>query len=169
MIEYLTLDDISVESKIVGLRIDINSPVIDNKVVLNERIRQSCESIVELSKKNAKVVLLAHQGREGKSDFVSLKQHAKLLSKESGIKIKFIDEIYSSKVEKEILNLKNGEVLLLENVRFSKDEEDINKKNNIFNSLENLFEYYIFDSFSVSHRDQSSVTGFKKIPVVAGR
>lgn len=169
MLEYLTLNDINYKNKIVGVRIDINSPVIKGKVILNERIRKSCITIKELTRGGAKVVLLAHQGRKGKDDFVSLKQHAKLLSDELKEKVVFIPEVYSDEVEEVIKDLKSEDILLLENVRFVDDEKDVNKKDNLFVQLENLLDYYVFDAFSVSHRVQATVVNFKKKSMVAGR
>jgi phosphoglycerate kinase len=169
MLDYLTLDDIAYKNKTIGVRIDINSPVIKNKVVLNERIRQSCSTIKELIKGGAKVVLLAHQGRKGKDDFVSLKQHAKLLSQELKEGVVFMPEVYSEEVVKVISELNSGEILLLENVRFVDDEKDFKKKGNVFTKLEQSFDYYVYDAFSVSHRVQATVVNFKKKSMVAGR
>ena len=71
--------------------------------------------------------------------------------------------------KKKIKSLKEGEILLLENLRFYDDEKNVNKKNNIIKSLEKIFDYYVFDAFSVSHRKQTSVVGFTKIPIISGR
>lgn len=169
MYKYFTLDNFEFKEKVVGVRVDINSPIIDNKVVLNERITQSAVTLKELSEKGAKVIVIAHQGRAGKPDCVSLKEHAILLSKEIGKKVDFISEVYSKNVEDKINLLKSGDILLLENLRFSKDEEDIKKKDNAILKLQSLFDFYVFDAFSVSHREQTSVVGFTKIPNIAGR
>lgn len=169
MLEYTTLDDIHVEHKTVGVRIDINSPVVKGKILMNERIRQSCITIKELVSKGAKVVLLAHQGRKGKEDFVSLQQHAKLLSNELKESVLFMPEVYSDEVKEVISSQVPGSIILLENVRYEDAEKDITKKNSVFNKLEKLFDYYVFDAFSVSHRIQSTVVSFTSIPMVAGR
>lgn len=169
MFKYFTLDNFEFKSKVVGVRVDINSPIIDGKVVLNERITKSALTLKELSDKGAKVVVLAHQGRAGKPDCVSLKEHCILLSKEIGKNVDFISEIYSKKVEDKIKSLKSGDILVLENLRFSKDEEDVKKKDNAILKLEPLFDFYVFDAFSVSHREQTSVVSFTKLPNIAGR
>lgn len=169
MFQYFTLDNFEFKNKIVGVRVDINSPIIDGKVILNERITQSAVTLKELSDKGAKVVVLAHQGRAGKSDCVSLKEHAVLLSKEIGKSVDFISEIYSKKVEDKIKSLKAGDILVLENLRFSDDETDMKKKDNNILKLQTLFDFYVFDAFSVSHREQTSVVSFTKIPNIAGR
>ncbi len=169
MFRYFTLDNLDFKNKIVGVRIDINSPIKNKKIILNERIIKSAITIKELIKKGAKIVLLAHQGRTGKDDCISLKEHSKLLSKEVQRNINFISEIYSKNIEKSILNLKSGEVILLENLRFYDDELNIKKKGNLILKLEKIFDFYIFDAFSVAHREQTSVIGFKNIINIAGR
>lgn len=169
MFRYHTLDDFDFKGKIVGIRVDINSPIINNKVEPNERIIASAKTIKELSDKGAKVVVIAHQGRKGDDDCISLENHKPLLEKELGKKIEFCNEIFSKKIEEKILSLKNSDILLLENLRFYDDEEDIKKKDNLILKLESLFEFYVFDAFSVSHREQTSVIGFKKILSIAGR
>lgn len=169
MFRFLSIDNFNFKGKIVGVRVDLNSPIINDKVVNNERIKASAHTIKELLKKDAKIVLLAHQGRKGKSDFKSLKEHSKLLSKELKKDVKFISEVYSESVVKEIKSLKPREILLLENVRFLDDEEFPNKKNNQILKLEKLFDCYVQDAFSVCHREHTSIVGFKNVPIVAGK
>ena len=69
MKNYLTLDSINISKKIVGIRVDINSAIINNKVEVSERITQACQSIQELMNKNATIIIFAHQGRKGKKRF----------------------------------------------------------------------------------------------------
>lgn len=91
-----TLRDFNFKGKSVLLRTDLNSDVKAGKVLMSERIKQSAETINLLKKKKAKIIIVAHQGRPGKSDFTSLKQHAKLLNRFT--KIKFINDIIGKKV-----------------------------------------------------------------------
>ncbi len=169
MFKYFSANNFDLKNKVVGIRVDINSPIISKRVAMNERIKSSALSIKDLVSRGAKVVVLAHQGRKGKSDCVSLKEHSVFLEKELGRNVDFIDEIYSEKVIDKINNMKSGDVLLLENLRFYDDEATPNKKGNIILKLESVFDFYVFDAFSVSHRKQSSVVGFKKIPNIAGK
>ncbi|MDA3855648.1 MAG: phosphoglycerate kinase [Candidatus Woesearchaeota archaeon] len=169
MFKYFKLDDFNFNEKVVGIRVDLNSPIIDGKVVLNERIVAHAKTIKELCEKGAKVVILAHQGRKGKDDCISLKSHADLLSKQLGIKVDFINKTYSQDVEKKIQTLKAGNVLVLENLRFLDDETNLEKKDNLILKLEKLFNFYVIDAFSVAHRKQTSMIGFSKVPLVAGR
>jgi phosphoglycerate kinase len=156
------ISGLNLKNKRVLLRTDLNSDVVNGRVLMSERIKESAKTIFELKKKGAKVVIFAHQGQEGKSDFVSLKQHAKLLNKI--VKINFVQDTVGEKAVKEIKNLKSGEVLLLENVRFEKDEfhPEKGRSNKLIKVLVPLFDIYINDAFSVCHRDQTSITGFPK-------
>ena len=169
MFHYLTLNDIDVKGKLVGLRVDINSPIINKKVHLNERIIQSCVTIKELTSKGAKVVLMAHQSRKGKPDCVSLREHGKLLEKELKTKITFEDSFELKNLKSSFDKLKEGQILLLENLRFLDEELDISIKNNKITRCIKEFDYYVFDAFSVAHRAQSSVLGSPKTPLVSGR
>jgi 3-phosphoglycerate kinase len=118
--EFNTIDDFEIEGKTVLVRIDINSPVDpDNGSILDDtRLRLHSETIKELSKKDAKVVILAHQSRPGKGDFTTLKQHADELSKILKLKVNYTDALFSSSAKEAIANLFPGEILLLENARF---------------------------------------------------
>jgi len=169
MFQFLTIDHFNLTKKTVGVRVDINSPIINGKIVLSERIKKSAVTIRELSDCGAKQIILAHQGRKGKPDCVSFKNHLPLLEKEVGKKIKFVSQVYSKNVVKEIQNLKEGGILLLENLRFLDDETNLNKKENKILKLEKHFDFYVFDAFSVAHREQTSVVGFRNIPNIAGR
>jgi phosphoglycerate kinase len=149
-----TLNDFNFEGKIVLLRSDLNSDVQNKKLLKSERIRQAAITINELKKKKAKIVILAHQGRPGDEDFISLKQHCKQLNKYS--KVSFIEDIIGKKAEKKILSLKNGEAILLENIRNLKEEFDI-KPNKITEFFSKICEIYVNDAFSVCHRAQTSI------------
>src|SRR3989338_6719307 len=97
-----TLKDFNFKGKTVLLRADLNSDVKNGKVLMSERIKESSKTINFLKIKRAKIVVLAHQGRLGKTDFLSLKQHAALLNKFT--KIRFVNDILGKKAEKEIRN-----------------------------------------------------------------
>lgn len=169
MFEYFTLDDFQFEGKIVGVRVDINSPIKNGSIMMNQRIKDCAITLNELSKKGARVVVLAHQGRQGSDDCISLENHIKELKKLLHTEISFSKELYSKDVEDKIANLGEGEILLLENVRFFDDELNPALKDNLIIKLQNFFDYYVFDAFSLAHRKHTSVIGFRKIPNVAGR
>lgn len=149
-----TLDDFDFNGKIVLLRCDLNSDVQNKKLLKSERIKEAAITIRELKKKKARIVIIAHQGRKGDDDFISLKQHWKQLNKYVGVK--FVEDIIGKKAEKSIKELKNGEALLLENVRNLKEEFDT-KSNKLTNFFSKLCEIYVNDAFSVCHRAQASI------------
>jgi phosphoglycerate kinase len=155
-----TLSDFNFKGKTVLLRADLNSDNKGKQVLIGERIKAASETIKELKKKKARVVVIAHQGQPGRSDFLSLKQHSRLLSK--FVKIDFVNDVAGEKAIKAIENLKNGQAILLENVRFEKDEFFPEKKNNKLLKLAGLFDIYVNDAFSVSHREHVSIVGFPK-------
>ncbi|MAG38034.1 phosphoglycerate kinase [Candidatus Pacearchaeota archaeon] len=156
-----TLDDFNFKGKRVLVRADINSPFVRNKVENNERIEQSGKTIREIQRKGGRVVVLAHQGQPDKKDFKSLKGHVKLLNKYC--KIKFVKDTLGKKAISEIDSLRSGQAILLENVRFQKDEYDPKKKGNmIVEEFKDRFDIYINDAFSVAHRDQTSIVSFPK-------
>ncbi len=162
-----TLSSLNFKNKTVLLRADLNSEVINNRLIPSERIKESTETIKELKKKKAKIVILAHQGRPRQKDFISLKKHSKELNKYT--KVKFIPEIATKKVEKEIRNLKPGEAILLENIRFHKDEFQP-KKNRLTEFFLPLVDIYVNDAFSNSHRRHTSMVIFPRyLPHCAGR
>ncbi|MCA9486127.1 phosphoglycerate kinase [Candidatus Woesearchaeota archaeon] len=168
MFNFQRLEDTDVKGKVVGVRVDINSPIIDGKVKLNDRIKAHSKTLRYLHEHDAKVVVLAHQGRKGDEDCVSLQAHGKMLSEILGFEVLFENETYSEKVVETISHLENGEVLLLENVRFLDDEKKPELPANKILMLEKLFDIYVFDAFSNAHRADTSVVGFKNIPNVAG-
>ena len=154
----------NLKNKTILLRIDINSDVVNGKVKKSERIKPTAETIKFLKAKKAKIIILAHQGNPKKSDFTSLKQHAKFLNKQT--KIKFLNQTISKKAEQEIKNLKPRQAILLENIRFIQDEFHPEKpKNKIVKFFKPLIDIYINDAFSVCHRNQTSIISF---PYYAG-
>jgi phosphoglycerate kinase len=175
MKEFFVIDDFNLKNKTVAIRVDLNSDLIDGKIEKNERFEAHAKSIRELIEIGAKTIIIAHQSRKEEPDFISLEQHAKLLSEEVGYEIKFVNDIIGEKAKKEIENLNFGEALLLDNVRFL-DDEDVEKsikeheKSKLVTFLKNYIDYYILDAFSVSHRSHSSIVGFARIkPMIAGR
>ena len=149
-----TLNDFDFNGKIVLLRTDLNSDVQNKKLLISERIKEAALTINELKKKKAKLVIIAHQGRKGEDDFISLKQHSEQLNKFS--KVKFVEDIIGKKAEEAIKNLKDGEAILLENIRFL-DEEKEDKPNKLTEFFSRNCEIYVNDAFSVCHRAQASI------------
>ena len=177
MKEYNTLDDFNFENKTVILRVDFNMP-LDKKtldIIDTTRINRAIPTIKELIGKNAKTVILAHQGRQGSWDFTNLEKHALALEKLLGKSVKFVDDVYNKKAKEAIKNLKNGEVLILDNVRKFKGETDKksaeeHSKSDLVQNLYPLANIFVNDAFAAAHRPQCSLIGFTAVlPSCAGR
>jgi phosphoglycerate kinase len=172
--KILTMDDFNFSGKRILLRVDINSPVVNGVVQDSQRIRSHAETIKELMSKGARLIILAHQGRLGDKDYTNLEQHAKLLSKHVGKEVKFVADVYGKKAIEQIRKLRNGEALLLDNVRSVKVEKEKLKpeefaKTDYIKALSSEADVFVNDAFSVSHRSQASVVGFTELPAIAGR
>ena len=122
--DFYTIDDFDLDGKTVLVRVDVNSPVdpLTGLLLDDTRIRLHAETIDELAENGAKTVLLAHQSRPGKKDFITLQQHAEALSDLLDRPVRYVDDIFGSNARETITALKKGEILLLENVRFYSEE-----------------------------------------------
>ena len=179
---FLTMDDYELSGENVILRIDINSSINpENGDLLDDtRIKRHSATVKELSDKNARVIVLAHQSRPGKLDFVNLEKHGKRMSEIIEREIKFVDDIYGEKAIQEIKNIKDGQIILLDNVRFDKEEINLKtfendnfmtqSKARMVKTLAPHASYFVNDAFAASHRCQPSLVGFSEyIPALAGR
>lgn len=172
-----TMDNFEFEGKTVLLRIDVNTPMDpENGQPLDDRrFRSHKETIEELAGKNAKTVILAHQSRPGEPDFTPLKKHAEKISELTGRKVKYVDSIFSSYAIKEIKEMQNGDIILLENLRYYSEEvlsrpADAQARTIMVQRLKEVADVYVNDAFSTAHRSQPSLVGFPEVlPSVAGR
>ena len=154
--KFKTLNDFDFKDKLVLLRIDINSPVVNRKVEDNTRFSQAAITIRELLDKKAKLVILAHQGRKGDKDFLeTLEQHAEILSSHAEKQISYLDDLFGPGILSALNSIESGEAILLKNVRCFDDESII--ENSRYPSLCRMFNIYVNDAFSVSHRKQGSI------------
>ncbi len=178
MAKFRTLDDINVKGKTVLVRVDFNSPVDPQtlKVLDDTRIKAHGETTIkELTEKGAKTVILAHQGRPGDPDFITLQQHTEILSKILGKPVKYVDDLYGEQAKTAIKNLKQGEVIVLKNTRTYADEQksktpEEHAKSEFIKTLAQLADVFVNDAFSAAHRAHASVVGFSAVlPTVAGR
>lgn len=175
--EFKTLDDFEVEGKTVFVRVDINSPIDPDtgEILDDNRIQKCSETLKELSKKNAKTVVIAHQGRPGDEDFTTLEKHADKMSQVLNTEVNYIDDLFGPAARETISDLENGNILLLENARFY-SEEVINRppekqaKTHFVRKLSPLGDLFVNDAFAAAHRSQPSLVGFGvKLPAAAGR
>ena len=170
--EYRTIDDLGdLHGKVVMLRADLNVPMDENFHVTNTaRIDRTVPTIKELMSKGAKVVVTSHLGRpEGKGDMANSLSHiVKDLEKSLGHKIVFVDDCIGPHVAEAIKNMKQDEVLLLENLRFYKEEK---KGDETFaKELVAPVDVYVSDAFSTAHRDHASMVAAVKLrPSAFGR
>jgi len=177
MKEYNTLDDFDVENKTVLLRVDFNMPLDKNtfEILDTTRIKRALPTINELVENNAKTVILAHQGRQGSWDFISLEQHAKALENLLGKPVKYVDDVFGEEAQNAIKNMQNGEVLLLGNVRkfdgeTEKKSADEHAQSELIQNLFPLADIFVNDAFAAAHRPQCSLIGFTPLlPSCAGR
>ena len=177
MKNYNTLDDFDFENKTVLLRVDFNMPLDKNTLDILDttRIRRVLPTIKELIEKQAKIVILAHQGRQGSWDFTNLEKHAKALEKLLGKQVNFIEDIFNEKAKEAIISLRKKDVLLLDNLRkftgeTEKKSAEEHAKSELIQNLYPLADFFVNDAFAAAHRAQCSLIGFTEVlPSCAGR
>jgi 3-phosphoglycerate kinase len=139
----------------VLLRVDFNVPIKNGVVQDDIRIIKALPTIKFLQKNGAKVILLTHLGKGGESLLPVVESASKFL------KFTFVPEIIGENVQEIVSNMKNGEIVLLENIRNNKGEQNANK--DFAKSLAKLGDIYVNDAFPVSHRADASVVLLPKI------
>ena len=149
-----------IKGKKVLLRVDFNVPLKKNGEVQDDtRMVESLPTIKYLQKKGAKIIIVSHLGRpDGKvKNELRLTKIAKHLQKLLKKPVKKVDEVIGPKVEKAIAGLKDGQILMLENVRFHKEEEKCEKK--FTKALASLADIFVNDAFGTAHRRHASTAG----------
>ena len=166
-----TVKDIDVNSKKVLVRCDFNVPIDSEtgKITDNRRIRAALPTIQYLLNHNAKVILCSHLGRP-KGEFnlkYSLKPVAEELSKLLNKDVKLAKDVIGENAKELTANMKEGDIVLLENVRFHKEEEQNDPEYS--KALASMAEIYVNDAFGTAHRAHSSTTGVADyLPAVSG-
>ena len=158
----LFVEDLSVASKRVIVRVDFNVPLKDGKVESDKRLKESLPTIKYLREKNAKVILMSHLGRpDGKRvPDMSLRPVADALSALLGAPVAFADDCVGPSAEKAVAALAPGGVLLLENLRFHAAEEENDPA--FAKQLASLADVYVNDAFGSAHRAHASTEGITK-------
>ena len=170
MPKFRTLDDLSVAGKRVLVRCDLNVPMKDGKVTDATRIERSAETLKELSGKGARVIVLSHFGRpKGKrAPEFSQKPLVEPLAKALGRKVAFAEDCVGPAAEQAVKALKDGDVLLLENLRFHAGEEANDPA--FVKQLASFGDLYVNDAFSAAHRAHASTEEIAHVlPAAAGR
>ena len=168
MLNKKTIRDISVSSKKVLVRCDFNVPLDkndENVITSDKRIIESLKTINYLVGAGAKTILCSHIGKTGQNK--SLKPVAKRLSELLQMEVPLLKDIYSDETENVIKNMRDGEVVLLENTRMyeeeEKNDEEFSKK------LASFAEIFVNDAFGTAHRAHASTSGVAKyLPAVCG-
>jgi phosphoglycerate kinase len=169
MPKFHTLDDVDVKAKGVLLRVDLNVPMENGRVTDATRLERVAPTIIEISDKGGRVILLAHFGRpKGRDPKQSLKPVAAALAEVIKRPVAFADDCIGEIAEKAVAAMKNGDILCLENTRFHQQEE---KNDPAFVAeLAKLGDLWVNDAFSAAHRAHASTEGLgHKLPAFAGR
>lgn len=171
MIKKQTIYDMpDLKGKVVIVRVDYNVPVNEFGLITDDyRIRQSLSTIEHLRSLGAKIVLISHLGRPQNKDDkqFSLSPVVAKLKDLLHLDVKFVDDCIGSKVAQAVKNLTNGEILLLENLRFYKEEESNDKK--FAKQIAALADYFVQDGFGVVHRAHASTSAITEyLPSYAG-
>ena len=179
-----TLDEYNVQGKTVLCRVDMNQPVdrATDSLKSIARITACAPTVKELSDKGAKVVLLAHQGSDIEyKNFDCTRPHAKVLSELLGRDVKWIEDVCGPTARAAIQAMKDGEIILLDNVRFCSEEQTLfelklqltheqQAKTQVVEKLAPLADLYVCDAFAAAHRDQPTLCGFEQVlPSAMGR
>jgi phosphoglycerate kinase len=177
MKEFNTLDDFDLRGMTVILRVDINCPLHQETMQIGDdnRIKQILPTLRELVEKQAKVVIIAHQGRPGDWDYCGLDQHARLLSKYLGREVRYVDDLYGDEALDAIKAMSLGEAIMLKNVRELSCEQDKKSMDEhaqaeMVKRLASVADLYVSDAFGAAHRSHCSLVGFQAVlPSAAGR
>ena len=179
-----TLDEYNVQGKTVLCRVDMNQPVdrATDSLKSIARITACAPTVKELSDKGAKVVLLAHQGSDIEyKNFYCTRPHAKVLSELLGREVKWIEDVCGPTARAAIQAMKDGEIILLDNVRFCSEEQTLfelklqltheqQARTQVVEKLAPLADLYVCDAFAAAHRDQPTLCGFEQVlPSAMGR
>jgi len=165
-----TIEDIDVKGKKVLARCDFNVPLKDGEITNDKRIVAALPTIKYLMEHGAKVILCSHLGRpkgEYKPEF-SLAPVAKRLSEYLGVEVKLAEdaEVVGPNAKAMAAELKDGEVMLLENVRYR--AEETKNEENFSKELASLADIFVNDAFGTAHRAHCSTTGAAYLPAVCG-
>ncbi len=171
--EFPSIRDVDLDGKTVIMRVDYNLPMDENgNITDHTRISMTMKTLNHIINRDGKIVLLSHLGRpEAKESHLKMNKVADMLSKIMDTRVKKLDGCIESEVCEGIKNMKSGDIIMLENIRFydeEKEKDDI-KRDSFAKKLADLADIYVNEAFAVSHRDHASVTGIPKhIPGCCG-
>ncbi len=162
--KFGTLADVETRGKTVLVRVDLNSPIdpSSNTILDDKRFREHVPTIQALEE--SKVVVLAHQSRPGKKDFTTLEAHAERLERLLGMPVTYVDDIIGRCAKETVRKAHPGDVILLENVRFSAEENltlkpEDGRNTHLVRRLSSMADLFVNDAFGTAHRSQPTITG----------
>ncbi|MBD8036580.1 phosphoglycerate kinase [Solibacillus sp. A46] len=164
-----SMNDVDVKGKRVFVRVDFNVPMEDGKITDETRIRAAVPTIEQLVSAGAKVILASHLGRpKGEvNEDMRLTAVGERLSELMGKPVTKLDESIGTDVEAAVNNMQDGDIILLENVRFHKGEEKNDET--LAKEFAKLADLYVNDAFGAAHRAHASTEGIAKhVPAVSG-
>jgi phosphoglycerate kinase len=179
-----TIDDVNLTGKTILARFDMNSPLnLETKEPIDiTRIRECLATINELTNKGAKTVILIHQGSDIEyHNYSSVKPHSRIISDLLHKQVDYIDDVCGPAARDRIKSMSNGDILMLENVRFMAEEMTLfetklnltpeeQSKTIVVQKLAPLADYYLCDAFAAAHRAQPTLIGMEEVlPSVMGR
>ncbi|MBI1658192.1 MAG: phosphoglycerate kinase [Thaumarchaeota archaeon] len=171
----LTLDDFDLRGKTIYLRVDMNCPMDPRTMEISStrRIEEVSPTLDDM--RESKVVLASHQGRVGNSDYTGMDRHAAALERFLGRRVKYVEDVIGSAAQDAIKSMRNGDILLLDNLRLCAEENYEFPPADAANTmmvrrLAGLFDLCVLDSFPSAHRAHPSIVGFpQSIPACVGR
>lgn len=163
-----TLRDIRPEGKTVLLRLDLNSPIdpATGQILDDKRFREHLPTVQALAA--SRVVIVTHQSRPGKKDFTPLESHAEKLGALLQRRVRYVDDIFGQCARDAVRSMKNGDVLVLENVRFNAEEnltvkpEDA-RKLYLVKKIAQMGDFFVNDAFGTAHRSQPTMVGLPMV------
>jgi phosphoglycerate kinase len=163
-----SIADVDVAGKRVLVREDLNVPLAKGAIADDSRIKAAIPTLAQLAERKAKVIVMSHLGRpKGVDPSLSLRPVAAALSRELGREVQFAEDCVGEMARRAVGRLKEGEVLLLENVRFHPEDEANDPE--FATRLASLGEIFVNDAFAASHRAHASVVGVARhLPAYAG-
>jgi phosphoglycerate kinase len=179
-----TLDDYDLKGKTVLLREDMNSPLDPETKEPRDitRIKESLPTIKELAEKGARTVVLIHQGNDIEyHSFGSTRPHARIIAQMLGQPVDFVDDVCGPAARERIQALKDGQILMLENVRYMAEEMTLfeaqvrlspaeQARTVLVSKLASLADLYVCDAFAAAHRSQPTLVGMEEVlPSAMGR
>lgn len=182
VLKIRSLEEFDYKEKTVLLRLDINSPIdpVTKRIKNENRINMSLPTIRYLLEKNARLVMIAHQGDTlDYQNLIPLVEHAEKLSEKLDVKVRYIDDVAGPVAQKAVKELKPGQAVLLGNLRYLTEEVSTFEKavkldatemlnTYLVRNLAPLMDYYINDAFAAAHRNAPSMVAFQELLPSAG-